>query len=260
MSETMTTTAAPADDEGKIKLRLLVHDHYHYGEWAKSFRNVLKLKANGQEQKRPTRYVISSEYEGRIAGLLAQVETWKDEKEKEIKQLVRQLPIWREWAVNVHPLGEITVAYWEAYVELEKALDAEGIVVPSKVRRFCGYDPTAARGTPGKRKYCDPLKQALVRWGLSLEKQGAACESPYHTLYLNTKERLANSEREVKEYRVKGQPPVMIPWKDARPEHRREAALRPPTQVLITDYVLARAALEGRKVRTNTRNAEVRGV
>jgi hypothetical protein len=250
MSSTSTAIAAPASDQKQIRARLkvLVRDYTHYKRWQTGYRNALKLKRDDEEQKRPTPYVLTPEYKQRMEGLLAQSDTWADEIKKEIADLAHQLPIWTEWAVAVKPMGEITIAYLEALVDLEEASDNQGRVVPGKVRRFCGYGPAEDKYAPGKRKYCASLKSQLYQWGMSLEKLGESCESKYHAIYLGIKERYANSDREVLE-RSKINGAKKIPWKDARPGHRRNAAIRRAVQEMLIDYVNARAALEGRKVR-----------
>ena len=217
--------AAPEPDELVIRseLRILTRDHANYKRWETRYRNALKLKRDNEEQKRLTPYLLTTEYKGRMEGLLLQSDAWTSGLEKQMAKLVHQLPIWREWAVNVKPLGEITIAYLEAYVDLDKALDVEGSVVISKVWRFCGYGSAEDKGAPGLRKYKATLKSQLYQWGdLSLRMQGATCESKYHAIFLGTKERYANSEREVIEQR-KNKPSVMVPWKDARPGHRDSA-------------------------------------
>jgi len=250
MSSTITATAAPAGDQGQIRARLhvLVRDHANYKRWETRYRNALKLKRDDEEQKRPTPYLITPEYKGRMEGLLAQSDAWTDEIVKEIAHLVHQLQIWTEWAIAVKPLGEITIAYLEALVDLEKASDDQGRVTISKVWRFCGYGPAEDKGAFGKRKYCAPLKSQLYQWGMSLEKLGSQCESKYHAIMLGIKERYANSDREVSE-RSKINGAKMVAWKDARPGHRRNAAIRRAVKELLKDYVIARTALEGRIVR-----------
>jgi hypothetical protein len=235
-------------EEIRAALRLLVRDHAHYKQWENRYGNALKLKRDGEEQKRPTPYTLTAEYKERMEGLLAQSGAWTDELDKQLAKLVHQLPIWREWAVNVKPLGPITIGYLEAYVDLAKASDEQGRVTISKVWRFCGYGPAEDKGAPGKRKYVEVLKSQLYQWGQSLEKLGAACESKYHAIYMGIKERYANSDREVNE-RSKANGTKAVAWKDARPGHRRAAAIRRAVKELLKDYVITRSELEGRQVR-----------
>jgi hypothetical protein len=190
-----------------------------------------------------------------MTSLLDQSDEWTSGVANQIGKLVRSLPIWTEWAVAVKPLGELTIGYLEALVDLGIASDDQSRVVISKVWRFCGYggpdDKTLVTVHPNGKKgrcYCAPLKTQLYQWGLSLEKQRNMHPSKYGEIYDGTKARYEQSENQVSEMK-KGGKSVEVAWKDAKPGHRRDAAIRRAVKELVKDYVLARAALEGRTVR-----------
>lgn len=234
------------EQEIRDTLRVLVKDHAHYKQWLTRYQNALKLKANGEAQKMPTEYHLTEEYRDRINVLLAQAETWTGQSARQIAVLVKQLPIWTEWAQGVCGIGEISIGYLEALVDLEKA-SKDGLVVVSKVWRFAGYGDPGDKGAPGKRKYCAALKTQLYQLGLSLEKSRTAHPSKYGEIYDGLKARLEQSERIVPEWGKNGK--AEVAWKDAKPCHRRDAAIRRMVKEVLVDYVKARAALAGREVR-----------
>ena len=230
-------------------LKVLVRDHASYKRWEVRYQNALKLKRDGDDQKRPTPYEMTEEYRNRVTALLDQSGVWTDGISKQIGKAVHELPIWKEWAVAVKPMGELTIGYLEAYVDLDRASDSEGRVVVSKVWRFCGYGaPEDKRGERGKKRcYCAAIKTQLYQWGLSLEKLRNQNPSAYGAIYDGTKARLEQSDNVVEERKKNGS--AEVAWKDARPGHRRDAAIRRAIKEMLKDYVKARAALEGRTVR-----------
>lgn len=231
------------------ELRVLVRDHTNYKRWETRYRNALKLKADGEEQKRPTEYNVTAEYKERMEGLLVQSGDWTEGLEKQIRKIVHALPIWKEWAKAVPGIGELSIGYLEAFVDLDKATDNQGRVVISKVWRFCGYGDPDDKGKKGqKRNYVESLKTQLYTLGMSIEKTRNICESKYGAIYDGVKERYANSERVTSEKQKNGIHSV-VAWKDARPGHRRNAAIRRTVKEILKDYVIVRSALEGRAVR-----------
>lgn len=237
-------------ESDREKLRTLVRDYTSYKKWAVRFGNALKIKANGEEQKRPTAYSMTEDYK-------AQLESWMDlggerlsAVEKQIGQAVKALPIWTEWANGISGVGPLSIGYLEAYVDLDRAVNAEGLITISKVWRFCGYGaPEDRHGERGKKRcYVAALKAQLYTLGMSLEKTRNILGHKYGKMYDERKLRMENSDRIVEEVQ-KGGKVKEVAWKDAKPCHRRDDAIRRMIKEFLKDYVIARAALEGKTMR-----------
>ncbi len=240
-------------EELREKLRPVVREHANYKQWLNKYKNALGIKADGEQQKIVNERSMTVEYRNWLNYKIQDVNERLHETEKSIRHLVKELSVWTEHYCNVKGIGEITIGYLEAYVDLDKALN-EGLVVISKVWRFCGYgdsrDHNLKRGE-GKRKYCAPLCSQLYTTGMSLEKSRNTLGHKYGKIYDDTKNRLENSEVIVEERKPKkqGGGTHEVMWKDGKPCHRRDAAIRRAIKEVLKDYTIIRAELEGREVR-----------
>jgi hypothetical protein len=73
-------------------------------------------------------------------------------------------------------------------------------------------------------------------------------ESPYRKYFYDKRTQLENSSEEVRE-RIGDGKVKMVQWKDARPDHRRKAAMRYMIKMFLKDLYVAWRTLEGLEVR-----------
>lgn len=236
-------------DDVRNALRTMTRDHTNYTRWVVRFGNALKLRSDGENQKRPTTYFMTESYRNNVTAWLDDAKRQRSLVENEIRRAVHRLPIWSEWAANTNGVGELTIAYLESYVDLDRATDANGLVVVSKVWSFCGYgDPEKWTNAEGKRLFCAPVKKQLWTASDAVMKLRNTAPGPFSHIYDDLKNRLQNSDRIVQE-RVKGGKTRDVAWKDANGMHIENAVKRRISKEIIRQYTLTRAALEGRKVR-----------
>lgn len=130
-------------------------------------------------------------------------------------------------ALNVNGVGACTIAQCLVYIDLTKARHASslwsyvGLDKPSHER----YTKNVASG--GNKT----LRAALYTMADSMVKTRGA----YRTVYDQTKERLARSEKTTKTRNTKGHL-IECAWKDAKPSHRHGAALRAVSKHFLADY------------------------
>jgi len=76
-----------------------------------------------------------------------------------------------------------------------------------------------------------------------------AIEGPYAKLYIDYKNRLANSSKKVDHIAKKGEESKKVMWKDVSPARRHQAAIRYMVKMFIKDLYANWRALEGLEVR-----------
>lgn len=200
-------------------LRPLVSDRMRYISWKTRFGNALGLKRGGKDQKAANRHQHTEVYRNQINAFTGEVEARFHEVEKAIVQAVRQHPLWTEYLAGYRGVSEISAAVLIAFFDIEKAVNA------SKMCAYAGLAPGRDRREKGKAGFNQVLKSYLIGGlGFSLEKSSMTIS---RQRYLEYKNRLAHSEREVEEF-VKGGngKKRIVKWKDAYPIHRRMAAVR----------------------------------
>ena len=141
-----------------------------------------------------------------------------------------------ESALGVRSVGEMTVAYCIAYIDLEKADHA------SSLWAYAGLDKSSqnrySKGTAGGGN--KSLRCALWNMAQSQIKGRGA----YREVYDRTKERLSKSENMVDSRNTQGKL-VNIAWKDTKPCHRDGAAVRAIMKHFLADYWYVGRTLAG---------------
>lgn len=141
-----------------------------------------------------------------------------------------------EAAMGVFAVGENTVAYCTAYIDLNKANH------PSSLWAYTGLDkPSHARYTKGQPSGGNgSLRCAL--WNMA--KTQVRLNGPYHIVYDNTKKRLAASKKLTKSRNTQGKL-VEVMWCDTKPCHRDGAAIRAIMKHFLADYWMVGRTLLG---------------
>ena len=141
-----------------------------------------------------------------------------------------------ESALGVQSVGEKTIAYCLAYIDLEKADHA------SSLWAYAGLDKSSqnrySKGTSGGGN--KSLRCALWNMAQSQVKGRGA----YREIYDRTKERLSISENMVDSRNTQGKL-VNVAWKDTKPCHRDGAALRAIMKHFLADYWYVGRTLAG---------------
>ena len=141
-----------------------------------------------------------------------------------------------ESALGVRSVGEMTVAYCIAYIDLEKADHA------SSLWAYAGLDKSSqnrySKGTAGGGN--KSLRCALWNMAQSQIKGRGA----YREVYDRTKERLSKSENMVDSRNTQGKL-VNVAWKDTKPCHRDGAAVRAIMKHFLADYWYVGRTLAG---------------
>ena len=156
------------------------------------------------------------------------IEKWVKQHKNEDKLI--------ESALGVRSVGEKTIAYCIAYIDLEKADHA------SSLWAYAGLDKSSqnrySKGTAGGGNKA--LRCALWNMAQSQVKGRGA----YREVYDRTKERLSNSENMVDSRNTQGKL-VNVAWKDTKPCHRDGAALRAIMKHFLADYWYVGRTLAG---------------
>lgn len=243
--------------ETKVReeLKSIVRERRNYMKWEQRYRLAMKVKKNGESMSLPDgqSYTVSDGYRAFLEAGLSNAEAYRKKYEKELFSLVHELPVWEYYYAAKPGIGEITIAYLEALVDLDRATNDRGQVVPSKVKRFCGYAGDLTNGVKGKKRpYCQDLKIQLRQMADSMVKgRNGTCNnepSEFGVLYDDYRHRLDTSERLVEE-KAKNQPAKLVPWKDTKASHRYNASLRYIVEKMLIEYVKIRCEIEGRECR-----------
>ena len=139
-------------------------------------------------------------------------------------------------ALEVRSVGEVTVAYLAAYLDLEEARHV------SSCWAYVGLDKANhERYEKGKSGGGNKsLRTALYTMADSQVKGHGA----YREVYDRIKARLSVSNKLVNSNNTKGKM-VNIPWKDTMPSHRHGAALRAIIKHFLADYWFVGRTLRG---------------
>ncbi len=130
-------------------------------------------------------------------------------------------------ALNVHAIGDKTVAYCMAYIDLTKAKHA------SSLWAYAGLDkPSHARYQKGETSGGNK-KLRCALWNMA-ESQ-VKLNGPYRSVYDAVKQRLSASKKFTQSRNTQGKL-VKVMWKDTKPCHRHGAALRAIMKHFLADY------------------------
>lgn len=180
-----------------------------------------------------------------IADLKDQVTLFEKQLRKHDKKIQTHLksmsmPIVKK-AMDIVGIGPITVAYLVAYVDIHKAQYASSLV------SYVGFDkPSHERYTKGEAGGGNKtLRTVLYTTATSIEKN---VKSPYRVVYENEKKKLAASQKITKSRNTQGKL-IECMWKDAKPGHRRGAALRKLLKHFLADFWFVWRTLEGLETR-----------
>jgi len=169
-------------------------------------------------------------------GFIEKEET-KAEREviKQIKAIGKYDPL-VEAALSILGIGEQTVAYLTAYVDLEKASHA------SSVWAYVGYDkPSHERYTKGEKGGGNKrLRTALWRMADSMVRTRGA----YRVDYDRRKDRTSASQKMVKTRNRQGHLVEML-WMDTMKSHRHGDAMRVMTKLFLCHYWLVGRQIRG---------------
>ena len=141
----------------------------------------------------------------RMAGTLENLE---QDADKDLKVILKKIPIWREWLTEQRGVGVRMGAIMIAEIDVHRAEN------PSKVWRYCGLAVDTETGRAERRKKGAKLKynpklkskllevlgKSLIKAGAPLEakvrkdgkKQKARDASEWYTIYVNRKHRRHN--------------------------------------------------------------------
>tara|TARA_R100001086_G_C11826633_1_gene255526 strand:+ start:269 stop:1183 length:915 start_codon:yes stop_codon:yes gene_type:complete len=155
---------------------------------------------------------------------------------KELRNIAGSHPI-IDRTLAIPGIGPITVAYLIVYVDITKAKHA------SSLWSYVGYDKASHERyeknvAGGGNK---TLRTILYNTACSMEKNR---NSPYRVVYENEKVKLAASKKLVKSRNTQGKL-VEVEWKDAKPGHRRMAAMRKAMKHFLADFWYVWRTLEG---------------
>lgn len=147
-------------------------------------------------------------------------------------------------ALGVRSIGEMTVAYCIAYIDLDKQPTEgnHGSQHASCLWAYAGLDKPGHEGyTKGE---AGGGKKALRCALWNMAESQVKGRGPYRAVYDNAKKRKANSEVIVKSRNTQGKW-VECAWKDTKPSHRHGHALRIIMKHFLADYWFVGRTLRG---------------
>ncbi len=240
-ADTGATISRERKEEIRATLKTLFRDHVSYTRWIVKFGNSLRIKKDGKDQKSATAYTVTAEYREHLNSIMGDTREKLKATDKKIVEAVREHPLWTEILKGYKGVSELSAGVLIACFDIEKAENA------SKMCAYAGLAPGRDRRVKGGTGFNQDLKTYLIGGlGFSLEKsQGTISRQRY----LEYKNRLMNSENTVEEIQ-KGGAKKIVMWKDARPGHRRLAAVRYMIKCFLQyDLYPAWRELEGLSVR-----------
>ena len=152
---------------------------------------------------------------------------------KTVKDLASVDPLAKA-ALGVIGVGEVTIGYCMAYIDLNKARHASslwkyaGLDKPSHKRYEVDKEEEKIKGRGGNKS----LRTSLFTMASSQEKN---MKGAYRPVYDQVKTRLSISDKIVSSRNTQGKL-VEVAWKDAKPYHRQGAALRAIMKHFLADY------------------------
>jgi len=139
-------------------------------------------------------------------------------------------------ALTVRGIGPITVAVCATYIDITKARHASSLWAYAGLHKP-SHNRYTKNETSGGNK---TLRTALYNMAMSQVRVHGA----YESVYLNTKARLAKSQKVVKTRNTQGHL-VETPWAETKPSHRHGAALRAVMKHFLADYWYVGRSLAG---------------
>lgn len=204
--------------------------------------HALKLnnKINNQllAYKRGTDHLIQDTQET-LSKMQKEAKKLDNRRVKEVKKLIKDIAktdILAASAMQVEGVGEITVAYCLAYIDLEKAPHASSLWKYAGLHASSNNRYKKGKAGGGNKR----LRCALWNMANSQVKTRGA----YRYVYDREKSKKENSDKIVKTRNTKGKL-VEKAWKDAKPSHRHGHALRIVMKYFLADYWFVGRSLSG---------------
>ncbi len=248
------------NDTNRQAVRTLVRLREDFQAMRKRMDNRLGRKADGSEQNIEERAFRPEDY-ANFQAVADNARQQEKEIEKMLLKTLRRFPIYTEWLAKVKGVGTISAGWIVAEYDIHEATTV------SKLWQYTGLNPGEVRGkkrvenndgtysyvetdkmvrgdkmTPG---FVAPFNKRLRVALLGVMADGFIKSQNHYALehYYPYKERLANSENQVKEIK-KGGVTVEIPWNEATKGHRNQAAKRYMLKMFLKDLYVVWRELE----------------
>ena len=272
--------------KGNSILKLAVNAYYAYEDMRVGLGNRMKKKKDGSDQIIPESqkdgWSMTQRDLDMFKGLYKNARNQEAVIFKYLKGLLPSFRIWTEWLKNVKGVGVMMGSVIIAVYNIDIATTI------SKLWQYTGLNPGMVRGKKRipkhryKKKDGEIIKEIVKRdksvdyivltndmvrgdettdgyirpynaWARAkmvgvLGPSFMTSHSPYAKYFYDKRTQLENSSEEVRE-RIGNGKVKMVQWKDARPDHRRKAAMRYMIKMFLKDLYVAWRTLEGLEVR-----------